>query len=174
MLALDVLQRAEAVVRFKVVGTTGTPWYSDDDENCWRLHGRFTDWPGEVGTGPSMQILKAPKHGTPYAEYWPSAPDGEWIVFASPAWAAPLADLLGRAARAYKEGVRTYVLADGTREARHDGTGDRAGCEQPLALGTYEGVCSCFTADLAMALVVLGLPPDFKITYVEGEEHGST
>jgi len=50
-------------------------WYACEDENCWML---FAD--GEPRISP--QILKAPKTGTPYAEYWPDEPNTEFIVYA--------------------------------------------------------------------------------------------
>lgn len=42
-------------------------WTSFETETCWSLHAG------------ARQILKAPKTGTPYAEYWPEAPDAEFL-----------------------------------------------------------------------------------------------
>lgn len=55
---------------------TRGPWWSDESGNCWRLHGVHGYIPAipDLGIGEQVvnhQILKAPKHGTPYAEYWP-------------------------------------------------------------------------------------------------------
>jgi hypothetical protein len=64
------------------------PWIFDDDEQCWRLHSapdpRF----------PTAQILKAPKCGTPYAEYWPDAATADHIVRWHPGVAKAVANLL--------------------------------------------------------------------------------
>jgi hypothetical protein len=53
---------------------TKGPWEADDDEDCWRLFGAVT------GILHPMQLIKAPKHGTPYAEYWPNEADAAFIV----------------------------------------------------------------------------------------------
>jgi hypothetical protein len=68
--ALDeIRQRAEAATR--------GPWEAEDDEDCWRLFGNA----GFSGRHP-LQLLKAPKHGTPYAEYVPGPADADFIVAA--------------------------------------------------------------------------------------------
>jgi hypothetical protein len=46
----------------------GTPWHADEDEDCVRIFRGF------------YQIMKIPKHGTPYAEYWPEPEQLEWIL----------------------------------------------------------------------------------------------
>lgn len=56
---------------------TAGPWWAEDSADCWRLMGGAAH-PHAHG----MQILKAPKHGTPYAEYWPHAADAALIVAA--------------------------------------------------------------------------------------------
>jgi len=58
------------------------PWYCAESRDVWTLHGEAREFKGKIkgGAGPSMQILKAPKHGTQYAEYWPNAADGAIIV----------------------------------------------------------------------------------------------
>ncbi len=53
-------------------GYTPGPWEATENENCWRLLGR-NGFP---------QILKAPKRGTPYAEYWPDPNDAALILLA--------------------------------------------------------------------------------------------
>lgn len=53
---------------------TPRPWFVEEDEHTWVLFG---------GDGPMpLQILKAPKRDTPYAEYWPNAADSALIVAA--------------------------------------------------------------------------------------------
>ena len=52
---------------------TPEPWSSDESDGCWRLHG--------TGIVPGcVQILKAPKRDTPFAEYWPSSADAALIT----------------------------------------------------------------------------------------------
>jgi len=46
------------------------PWHWDSNDACMRLHGS-----SDMAEG-CLQILKAPKKGTPYAEYWPN----EWTA----------------------------------------------------------------------------------------------
>ncbi len=53
-------------------GYTPGPWEATEDEDCWRLLGR----------NGVPQILKAPKRGTPYAEYWPDPKDAVLILMA--------------------------------------------------------------------------------------------
>lgn len=61
---------------------TQMPWFSIDTKDSWSLHGEARDWKSKNPDkpGPGMQILKAPKHGTPYAEYWPNWADGGLIL----------------------------------------------------------------------------------------------
>lgn len=46
----------------------GDPWHADEDENCVRIFRGH------------LQIIKAPKHDTPYEEYWPDPETLEWIL----------------------------------------------------------------------------------------------
>jgi hypothetical protein len=65
-----------AAIRERERAATRGPWEGEDDEDCWRLF-------GATGTGlHPLQILKAPKRGTPYAEYWPREDDAKFIVAA--------------------------------------------------------------------------------------------
>src|SRR5262245_18825226 len=60
-------------IRAREQAATKGPWWSDEDGDMWRLHG--------IHAGPlNQQILKAPKRGTPYAEYWPDQADAEFIT----------------------------------------------------------------------------------------------
>jgi hypothetical protein len=54
-------------IRARHAAATSGPWDARDTEPTWSLHAGF------------MQILKAPKRGTPYAEYWPDEADAEFI-----------------------------------------------------------------------------------------------
>ena len=44
------------------------PWHADEDDDCVRIFRGH------------LQIIKAPKHGTPYAEYWPDTEMLAWIL----------------------------------------------------------------------------------------------
>lgn len=91
MTPAELLREAANRIEHMAAAATAGPWFADENENCWRLHGRFehAGWPG--GVGPSKQILKAPKRNTPYAEYWPEQGDADWITTMHPGVAAPLA-----------------------------------------------------------------------------------
>jgi len=90
--AVAALRRAAAQMRATATNAYPGPWISDDDENCWRLHSEpDPKWP-------TAQILKAPKHGTPYAEYWPDVPTAAHITTWHPGVALVVADMLDAAA----------------------------------------------------------------------------
>lgn len=74
-----------ATIRAYVDAATEGPWWFDEDNTCWRLHGVMGRVPPQLsGRIPEQilnkQIIKAPKRNTPYAEYWPAPADGEFIV----------------------------------------------------------------------------------------------
>ena len=46
----------------------GIPWHADESDDCVRIFRGH------------MQIIKAPKHGTPYEEYWPDPATLEWVL----------------------------------------------------------------------------------------------
>ncbi len=72
-----------ADVRRYVHTATDEPWWFDEDELSWRLHGVMDRLPAQRNIPEQIlnkQILKAPKRNTPYAEYWPDPADGEFIV----------------------------------------------------------------------------------------------
>jgi hypothetical protein len=80
-----------AAIRDREQAATPGPWWFDEDDEVWRLHGvraRIPAWqvPGSGALIPEQivnaQILKAPKSGTPYAEYWPGEADAAFIVAA--------------------------------------------------------------------------------------------
>lgn len=72
----------EAIERRADAATEG-PWYCDETDQVWRLLGAHTVVRAQEHV-PALradwQILKAPKTGTPYAEYWPSAADAAFIT----------------------------------------------------------------------------------------------
>ena len=61
-----------AAIQARADAATPGPWEAVDTDQHWSLH--MQDFP--------MQILKAPKQGTPYAEYWPNTADAAFIVAA--------------------------------------------------------------------------------------------
>lgn len=82
-----------------------------------------------VVAGAILQILKAPKHSTPYAEYWPTEEDARMIVAAPEMYEKherilELADyyslsggtteeLMGQLAKIFNEAQEALALADG-------------------------------------------------------------
>jgi hypothetical protein len=74
-----------AEIREREQAATAGPWWFDEDELMWRLHGVHAVIPEQMdGLIPEQvmnhQILKAPKSGTRYAEYWPGAADAAFIT----------------------------------------------------------------------------------------------
>lgn len=93
------LRAAAKLMRERAEAATPGPWWSDESDQCWRLHGvAFRIPPQCDGLIPEQlvnaQILKAPKCGTPYAEYWPVAADAAQITSWHPLVALAVADLL--------------------------------------------------------------------------------
>lgn len=62
-------------------------WGADETDDAWRLF-LYTS-----PTAHGNQILKAPKHGTPYAEYWPMPAEAAYILAACNAFPALLAEV---------------------------------------------------------------------------------
>ena len=74
-----------AEIRAREAAATPAPWWFDEDDRVWRLHGHGAVHPRRIlGIIPEQaityQILKAAKRDTPYAEYWPNEADGAFIV----------------------------------------------------------------------------------------------
>lgn len=67
--ALDGIRQLERAA-------TRGPWKAEEGDDHWQLFGAVT-----VHMHP-LQLIKAPKHGTPYAEYWPSEADSAFIAAA--------------------------------------------------------------------------------------------
>lgn len=59
-----------AEIRARHAAATDGVWRAQDGEQCWTLH------------ADPVQILKAPKTGTPYAEYWPNEADAALLEHA--------------------------------------------------------------------------------------------
>ena len=90
---LDAAEKVDAALE----GTTEGPWWFDESDMCWRLHGVAFRVPPQMGGEipeqvMNKQILKAAKRNTPYAEYWPEPADAAWIILTNPVMGAPLRD----------------------------------------------------------------------------------
>jgi hypothetical protein len=91
-----IVRRAADMMRTRAKAATDGPWWSDQDDQCYRLHGVAGYLPPLAEGFPpvrvSAQILKAPKEGTPYAEYWPTDADDAYITSMHPLIAIAVAD----------------------------------------------------------------------------------
>lgn len=70
-------------IRKMVDAATLTPWHCLESNDTWSLHGEarnITLKHKDTEYTPGMQIIKAPKHGTSYAEYWPNSVDSIMIL----------------------------------------------------------------------------------------------
>lgn len=84
-----------ALERLEQAATAG-PWLYAENDDCWQLFG---------GDGPMpLQLLKAPKRDTPYAEYWPTETDAELLCQARNALPQLLAEI-----RLYRNSRTTYT-----------------------------------------------------------------
>lgn len=95
----ETIRAAAQKIREQLAKTTNGPWWYDESQQCWRLHGVLRVIPAQ-GRLPerlmSLQILKAPKMGTPYMEYWPTSGDADHIATWHPGVAEKVADMLDR------------------------------------------------------------------------------
>jgi hypothetical protein len=134
--------RAHAIAEAATKG----PWWSDDSDNAWRLHGvAFTVPPqlgGEIPAQPvNKQILKAPKHGTSYAEYWPDPADDAHITMWHPGVTALAAAFL----EAEGDRASEALYPDGQEwRCRHCG----------WAVDTGNCRCTCWDATLTLARAI--------------------
>jgi hypothetical protein len=165
-MSADTLRAAAKLMRERAEAATPGPWWSDDSDQCWRLHGVHAVIPAAMfpGTDEVMipeqvmnhQILKAPKSGTPYAEYWPHEADAAQITSWHPLVALAVAEWL--------EGIAAHV-ADELYEA----TADAECCGTPGACSGHRGIltcnkcaepfpeyCHCWDAPLKVARAYLG------------------
>lgn len=90
--AAERCRRVAGRIRELAEGAYPGPWTSDESDDCWRLHS------APDPQFPTAQILKAPKHGTSYTEYWPDKATGAHIVAWSPPPALAVATFLEQAA----------------------------------------------------------------------------
>ncbi|MFI7114018.1 hypothetical protein ACIBK9_47410 [Nonomuraea sp. NPDC050227] len=87
-----------AQIRERFLNATEGPWWFDESDRTWRLHGVMGRIPAQAdGFIPEQvmnkQILKAAKCNTPYAEYWPDEADAAFISHAWEDMRALLAEL---------------------------------------------------------------------------------
>ena len=87
----DVLEDAKRLL----AEVTPVPWWIEESDDAWVLQGVATRImvPGYSEQIVNHQILKATKHGTDYAEYWPNAAAGALIARAPEVIAALAAEL---------------------------------------------------------------------------------
>jgi hypothetical protein len=88
----DPLATELAAMQEREQAATPGPWWFGEDDLMWRLHGVHATIPAQCFPGSdevmfpeqviNHQILKAPKKGTTYAEYWPGEADAAFIVAA--------------------------------------------------------------------------------------------
>lgn len=79
MLDLDAILARSRAAKACADAATGTHWYAEENDRCWQLFSR--QWFNGTEVHP-LQLIKAPKKGTPYAEYWPEAGDAALIASA--------------------------------------------------------------------------------------------
>lgn len=65
---VDQLLAPESTRSQDLITYPGTLWHADESDDCVRI------FRGD------LQIIKAPKQGTPYEEYWPDPVMTQWIV----------------------------------------------------------------------------------------------
>jgi hypothetical protein len=79
-MADDELTSALAECREIEQAATPGPWEAEENDDCWQLFGAVTP------NFHPLQLIKAPKRDTPYAEYWPNDADAAFIVAARTAF----------------------------------------------------------------------------------------
>ena len=83
-----LLRRAAELMKTRAGAATPGPWEAEDHGDCWQLFG------AAVPGFPPLQLIKAPKHGTLYAEYWPAPADSAHIAAWHPGVALAVAAVL--------------------------------------------------------------------------------
>jgi hypothetical protein len=118
-----LIEAANLIERSGATATAG-PWWSDGSDADassdlrfpYRLHGVHAVMPGQGDWLPAQvinhQILKAPRTGTTYAEYWPSAHDDRWLTMMSPVIAKPLSRWLEQEARRKTPSPHAIALSE--------------------------------------------------------------
>jgi hypothetical protein len=121
-LTADEVERAVAILngwrQIEQAATPG-PWEAEDSEACWKLLGAV-----RPRVHP-LQLIKAPKRDTPYAEYWPHEGDSGFIVAARaavPALLAVASGVLERHVRQGKPVITTALCAQHARACRSAST----------------------------------------------------
>lgn len=132
---ISALRRAAARMLELADTAVPGPWTVYEDESQWSLH------------HPPRQILKAPKRGTDYAEYWPDLPTGEHIASWHPQAARAVGLLLQSVAREYEAMLRSapYVQASDREAAERLRRG-------PAGLGFAVGAACAFLGEADPAI----------------------
>lgn len=155
--AASLLRQAAEGMRKAAEAATKGPWWADDSDLCWRLHGvgfRVPPPPGAEWIGEQVlnkQILKAPKSGTPYAEYWPGEADAKWITGMHPGVGLAVAGWLEE--MAFRAAGAVIPLRLANPETRRFFCRK---CERPMEPAVTVGGCKCWDAALAVARAWLG------------------
>ena len=84
-----ILRAAATLMRERAEAATRGPGGMTRTTTVWRLHGVHAVVPAQLGGRIREQVInhqiaKAPKQGTPYAEYWPNEADTAWITSMHP------------------------------------------------------------------------------------------
>ncbi|WP_045740768.1 hypothetical protein [Actinoplanes rectilineatus] len=84
MTGAQLLARAADKLDALLADATDGPWWSDESDQYWQLHGVHGYLPGPLPGMPDQivntQILKAPKTGDRFEPYWPGHADGQLIT----------------------------------------------------------------------------------------------
>lgn len=143
---VDLLSRAADALDAALQGATDGPWWVQETDQCWTLHGVHATLPAQGSIPPQVigaQILKAPKTGTPYAEYWPNRADGKRIpMMSNPAVARALAVLLRSEAAGLHAALGMPALLDAA-------AGQPTGTELRVAYSTIPELVQVARAVLA-------------------------
>lgn len=74
-------------IEAELASITPGEWFVEDDGECWNLYATG------AGEGHPYKLAKCPKVGGPYANYWPTGADSDFIANA-PARARRLVEVL--------------------------------------------------------------------------------
>jgi hypothetical protein len=141
----DDIERAAAILdgwhQVEQAATRG-PWEAEETARCWMLFGAVTP------RLHPLQLIKAPKRGTPYAEYWPGEADSVFIAAARaivPVLLAIAGGVLERHVRRDRPVIVTTLCAQHRHVLRGDAegvrrTGEIRGC--PDCTVTEKYVCA--------------------------------
>lgn len=106
-------------IRKRLEAATPAPWWYDEDEQCWRLHGTAITIPAIGPIGPQRigkQIAKARKQDDQMMPYWPDPADAELIAHAPTDLKLLLA--IAQAAAAFVTAHETAAVADDEYDKR--------------------------------------------------------